>query len=210
MLAGVLAGSWTEGGWNDARVPLDFFDGKGVIENLLRELNIVKTRFKALEAECAPWLQPGRAVEVMAGSQQLGWLGEVHPRVCAAFEAAAPVVAFELDVKALLGSAQQARPYRDIPQFPAVSLDVALVVAADVSAEQVRRVITSAGGALLDDVRLFDVYRDEEKLGAGRKSLALTLSYRASDRTLTLEEVEKLHQKVLGKLTVATGGELRS
>jgi phenylalanyl-tRNA synthetase beta chain len=101
MLAGVLAGSWTEGGWSEAVAPLDFFDGKGVLENLLRELNVAKTRFRPLEADGAPWLQPGRAAEVLAGSRLLGWLGEVHPRAAAAFEVAPPVVAFELDVRAL-------------------------------------------------------------------------------------------------------------
>ncbi|MDR0347777.1 MAG: phenylalanine--tRNA ligase subunit beta [Coriobacteriales bacterium] len=214
MLAGVLAGSWTEGGWNDSAVPLDFFDGKGVIENLLRELNIVKTRFKPLEisteATEAPWLQPGRAARVMAGSTSLGWLGEVHPRVCAAFEATPPLVAFELEIKPLLACAEQARPYRDVPQFPAVTLDLALVVNEDVSAERVGQVIRSAAGTLLDELRLFDVYRDEEKIGIGRKSLAFALAYRASDRTLTIDEVDKLHQKVIGKVTAAVGGEIRS
>jgi len=210
MLAGVLAGSWTEAGWNAAATPLDFFDGKGVVENLLRELNIPKQRFKALDPNAAPWLQPGRAAEVFSGSKLLGWLGEVHPRVCAALDAVAPVVAFELDLKALLGSAEQARPYRDVPLYPAVTLDVALVVDEPVSAERIVQVITSAGGSLLAAVQVFDVYRDVERIGAGKKSVALTLSYRAPDRTLTSDEIEKLHQKVLNKLVGATGGELRS
>jgi phenylalanyl-tRNA synthetase beta chain len=210
MLAGVLAGSWTQGSWNAPAAPLDFFDGKGVIENLLRELNVVKLRFKPLEEQAAPWLQPGRAAEVFAGSQLLGWLGEVHPRVCAAFEASAPIVAFELASKSLLAAAHQARPYKDVPQFPSVDLDLAVVVGEDVSAERLVQVITSAGGALLDSVRLFDVYRDAAKLGAGKKSLAFALSYRAPDRTLTLDEVGKLHQKVTAKLVGATGGDVRS
>jgi phenylalanyl-tRNA synthetase beta chain len=210
MLAGVLAGSWVESGWSESAASLDFFDGKGVIENLLRELNVAKLRFKPLDASAAPWLPPGRAAEVLAGSRTLGWLGEVHPRVCAAFEVAPPVVAFELDVKALLACAEQARPYRDVPQFPAVELDLALVVDEGVAAERVGQVITSAGGALLDELRLFDVYRDAEKIGAGKKSLAFALTYRAPDRTLTLDEVEALHQKVIRKATAATGGEVRA
>jgi phenylalanyl-tRNA synthetase beta chain len=210
MVAGILAGAWVQDGWNTAATPIDFFDGKGVLENLLRELNIVKLRFKPLDAEAAPWLQPGRAAEVYAGSKKLGWLGEVHPRVCLTYEAAAPVVAFELETKALLAAAGKARPYKDVPQFPAVELDLAIVVAEDITAEKVTQVITSAAGSLLDEVRLFDVYRDVEKIGAGKKSLAFSLSYRAADRTLTLDEVEKLHQKVVNKVVGATGGDIRS
>jgi phenylalanyl-tRNA synthetase beta chain len=210
MLAAVLAGSWGAEAWNEKTRPLDFFDGKGVIENLLRELNIVKTRFRPLDGEASPWLQPGRAAELLAGSLRLGWLGEVHPRVCAAFEAKAPVVAFELDTKALLSCSAPARPYHDLPQFPAVELDLAVVVDEQVSAERISQAIRSAGGALLDDLRLFDVYRDVERIGKGRKSLAFSLSYRAFDRTLTLDEVEGLHQKVIKKVMAATGGELRA
>jgi phenylalanyl-tRNA synthetase beta chain len=210
MLAAVLAGSWSEKGWNDPALPIDFFDGKGVITNLLRELNIVKLRFKPLSGEEALWLQPGRGAQVMAGSKQLGWVGEVHPRVCAAFEASAPVVAFEFDLQTLISAAEQARPYKDVPLYPAVDLDLAVIVDEDVTAEKLTQTITSAAGTLLDEVRLFDVYRDAQKLGERRKSLAFTLSYRANDRTLTLDEVEKLHQKVVAKVIGATGAEIRS
>ncbi len=210
MLCGVLVGSWHESGWNTHASQLSFFDGKGAIENLLRELNIVKTRFKALDVNEAPWLQPGRAAEILAASKQIGWLGEVHPQVLGAFDISVSVVAFELDVKALIDAAGFVRPYKDVPQYPAVSLDLALVVSEDVTAEKVMQVISSAGGQMLDELRLFDVYRDAEKLGLDKKSLAFGLSYRAADRTLTAEEVERLHQKVVTKVIGATKGEVRA
>jgi len=210
MVAGIMAGSWTQASWNTPATPLDFFDGKGVIQNLLRELNIAKPRFKALDASAAPWLQPGRAAAVMAGSVSLGWLGEIHPLAAQAFEAAAPVTAFELDLKALLAAAQPARPYHDVPSYPSVDLDLALVVDEDVTAERITQAITSAAGPLLDTVHLFDVFRDAHKIGPGKKSLALSLTYRAPDRTLTLEEVEKIHAKVIKKATAATNAEIRA
>ena len=210
MVAGVLTGSWTLPGWNQQAIPLDFFDGKGVLEKLFRELCISKVRFSALEAEDAPWLQPGRAAQIKGGDALLGWLGEIHPLVCADFEAEGPVVAFELDMTQLLKAAADARPFQDIPTFPAVEMDLAIVVDEDVTAEKVQQVITSAGGKMLESARLFDVYRDEEKVGAGKKSLAFSLTYRAPDRTLTSEEVEKVHDKVVRKACGATGGEVRS
>jgi phenylalanyl-tRNA synthetase beta chain len=210
LVAGVLAGSWNDSGWNDPAVELDFFDGKGIVENLMRELCIKKVRFKALDAETAPHLQPGRAAEVLSGGTTLGWLGEIHPLSLDAFDAKAPVVAFELDLKALLSSAQEMREYKDVPRFPAVEIDFALVVDESTTVDRVMQAITGAGGNLLDSVRLFDVYRDTERVGAGKKSLAFSLAYRAGDRTLTNDEVEKTHERLLRKVCNASGGEVRA
>jgi phenylalanyl-tRNA synthetase beta chain len=210
LLAAALSGSWRQAGWNEDAAPIDFFDGKGIIESLARELNTAKLRFTALSPEEAPWLQPGRAAEVKAGSLVLGWLGELHPLALAAFGIEVPVTAFELELKALLGAASEACDCRTLPIYPAVQLDIALIVDEQVTAERVMQALRRAGGALLWDLRLFDVYRDAEKIGRGRKSLAFSLSYRSPERTLTSREVEKLHAKVLRAACAATGGELRA
>lgn len=209
-LAGVLVGAMNNPGWNATPVPFDFFDGKGVVENLCRELAIPKLRFKPFSAEDAPHLQPGRAAEVWSAGAQLGWVGELHPLAVDAFEAEAPVVAFELEVAALIKASRDARPYQDIPLFPAVSIDVALVLDEEVTHERVVQCMTSAGGKLLESVELFDVYRDEERVGAGKKSMAYTLHYRADDRTLTSAEVDKVHERLVNKVKNATGAEIRS
>jgi phenylalanyl-tRNA synthetase beta chain len=209
-VAGVLCGKWQEQGWNNTPANLDFYDAKGVLDNLLRELCTPKVRYKAAEAHATPWLTPGRAATIASGSRELGWVGEMHPQVLAAFEISQPVVAFELDLEALIATAASARPYVDVPQYPAVELDVAIVVDEQLSAERLVQIATSAGGALLEQAHIFDVYRDETKVGAGKKSVALKLVYRATERTLTSEEIDKLHTKVLKKLTGATGGEVRA
>ena len=208
-LAGVLAGSMRDGAWNAPAVPFDFFDAKGVLENLARELALPKVRFRALSADEAPQLQPGRAAEMMANGAVVGWVGEVHPLVVDAFGAEPPVVAFELDVAALVRAARPARDYVDVPTFPAVTVDQAFVVAEDVPHEKMVQVMTSAGGKLLESVALFDVYRDAERVGAGKKSMAYSLVYRAPDRTLTSEEVERAHGKLVSKVEKATGAEIR-
>ena len=88
---------------------------------------------------------------------------------------------------------------------------MAIVVDEEVTAERVEQCITSAGKkGPFESVRLFDVYRDEQRVGAGKKSMAFRLSYRASDRTLTSEEVDKAHAKIVDKVIKATGGEVRS
>ncbi len=208
-LAGMLAGSMGEAAWNAPAVPFDFFDGKGAVESLARELAIPKLRFKALEADEAPFLQPGRAAQVSSGGSVLGWVGEIHPLAVQAFEATAPVVAFELDLEALAKAQRPARDYVDVPEFPPVEMDVAFVVDEDVTNETLVQRMTSAGGKLLADVRLFDVYRDVKRLGAGKKSMAYALTYRAPDRTLTSEEVEKTQAKLIKKVCGSTGAEVR-
>lgn len=208
-LAVVMAGAMSDPSWNQASVAFDFFDGKGVIESLMRELAIAKPRFKALGAEEAPHLQPGRAAQVLDGGTVLGWIGEIHPLACDAYDVQAPVVAFELDLDALIKCARPARDYVDVPVFPAVTMDVAFVVDESVTHEQLSRCISSAGGKLLDKAQLFDVYRDEERLGAGKKSMAYALEYRAADRTLTTEEVDKQHARLIKKVCGATGAEVR-
>jgi len=204
-VAGVLAGSWHPSAWNDPSVPLDFFDGKGVLETLVRQLGVA--RFKVRPAEL-PFLQPGRAAEVLVGGEVVGWLGEVHPLVLDTFEAQAPVTAFELELAPLIRAARDAKAFVDVPRHPAVELDVALVVAEDVTAERIEQSIRSAGGKLLDTVRLFDVYRGNG-VPEGKKSLAFALSYRAPDRTLAAEEVESVHERLVRKVSAAVGGELR-
>lgn len=208
-LAVVMAGAMSDPSWNQASIAFDFFDGKGVIESLMRELAIAKPRFKALSAEEAPHLQPGRAAQVLDGGTVLGWIGEIHPLACDAYDVQAPVVAFELDLDALIKCARPARDYVDVPVFPAVTMDVAFVVDESVTHEQLSRCISSAGGKLLDKAQLFDVYRDEERLGAGKKSMAYALEYRAADRTLTTEEVDKQHARLIKKVCGATGAEVR-
>ena len=209
-LVGVLAGAMADTAWNAPSVPFDFFDGKGVLESIARELACPKVRFRAVSADEAPQLQPGRAAEMMSNGAVIGWVGEVHPLVCDAFDAAAPVVAFELDMAALTRASRPARDYVDVPTFPAVTVDQALVVAEDVSHEKLVQVMTSAGGKLLESVALFDVYRDAERVGTGKKSMAYSLTYRAADRTLTSEEVERAHGKLVDKVQKATGAEVRA
>lgn len=209
-VAGVLSGSWDDDGWNAKYPKLDFFDAKGVVEQLLATLRITKVRYKPADPARFGWLQPGRAAEVIAQDVSLGWVGNVHPTSLERFGVGEAVVAFELSVDALLRLATRQLPYQDVPTLPGVDVDLAIVVDEAVTYETLVQRIRSAGGRLLADVRLFDVYRDPVRVGAGRKSMAFSLTYRADDRTLTSEEVERAHAKLVAKVTKGTGGEVRS
>lgn len=210
FVAGVMCGAWNDDQWNRKYPNLDFFDAKGIVENLLEALRITKVRFKVADPGKYGWLQPGRAAEVIAQGELLGWVGNIHPMSLKNFDIDVPVIAFELSVKALLRLAKRELPYEDVPTLPGVSIDLALVVGEDMSFEQVTQRIKSAGGKLLSDVQLFDVYRDPVRVGKGKKSMAFSLTYRAADHTLTSEEVDKAHNKLVTKVMKSTGGEVRS
>ncbi len=204
-MAGVLAGSWNRPQWNEPARPLDFFDGKGVLETVMRDL--AASRFKVRACQ-RPWLQPGRAAEVLVSGDVIGWIGEVHPSVLERFECDAPVTAFELEIGRLIRSAREERTVQEPPRFPAVELDLAIVVDESITAEQLVQSVLSAGGKLLESARLFDVYRGKG-IPEGKKSMALALTYRAPDRTLTAEEVDQTHERLVRKVVKATGGEVR-
>lgn len=209
FVAGVMAGKRADDAWNQKFGEYDFFDAKGAVESLLDALRLTKVRFKVAEPEQYPWLQPGRAAEVLSQGEVIGWVGNIHPANLQKVGVDVPVVAFELSVEHLLRLAKKELPYVDVPTLPGVTHDLAIVVDEDVTYEQLVQRISSAGGKLLADVRLFDVYRDRVRVGEGKKSMAFSLTYRAADRTLTSEEVEKAHEKLVNKVLRATGGEVR-
>ena len=209
-VAGVLTGSWSDQTWNNTVDKLRFFAGKGIVEELLEQLRLPKVRFRVAEGEGYEFLQPGRAAEVLSGGTVLGWVGEIHPEAREAMDIDQIVVAFELDLDKLIKGAHNQENYHEFSPFPAVQHDLAIVVPDEVTCEDLLQRITSAGGKLLESVRLFDVYRDPIRVGIGKKSMAFSLTYRSDDHTLTSDEVERAHSKIVTKVCKATGGEVRS
>ncbi len=208
-VAGVLSGSWSDQTWYEKARELDFFDAKGIIEELLAELRVERVHFVAASPERYGWLLPGRAAEVRAGKRRLGWVGDVHPETLKRFGISQAVVAFELDQDRIIELAHDELPFKDIPQLPGVDVDLALVVADDVSYETCVQRLDSAGGRLLTEIELFDVYRDPVRVGEGKKSMAFRLTFRAPDRTLTTEEVDAVMGKLIKKVGTSLGAEVR-
>ena len=209
MVGAVLSGAWNRPGWNTPAIPLDFFDAKGIVETVVRELCIDRFRMvKPGEGEL-PWLQPGKGATLMLGGEVAGWLGEVHPLVAHKFDIDDVVVALELDIRRFIKVAKPTRDFVTPPRYPAIEVDIALVVDEDVAHQSIEQRITALGKkSTLESARLFDVYRGKG-VPAGKKSMAYRLSYRAEDRTLTSEEVEKAHEKVLARLKQDFGAQLR-
>lgn len=126
------------------------------------------------------------------------------------FEIDKPVAAFELDTKAVLSCANEIGKAEEISQFPSINMDIAFIVDKQVTNEIMMQRITSAGGNLLKSAKLFDVFESNKHLGEGKKSMAYSLEYNSPTKTLTSEEVESVHNKLVEKVCKATGANLRS
>ncbi len=187
------------------RQPIDFYDLKGVIESLLTGLNIGGAKYEAAQH---PTYYPGRTARLIVGDKSIGLLGQLHPLVREAFDLPdQPVLAAELDIEALAACAPESIRISDVPRFPAVTEDLALIVEDKVRADQAQAVIESVGG-LLKSARLFDVFKGEQ-IGAGKKSLAYRLTYQA-ERTLTDADVLKVREAVIKRLREELGAVIRS
>ena len=186
---------------------LDFFDLKGILESILERLHVLDVTYAPADDAA---FHPGKSAVVRCGESVLGVFGELHPLVKEHYDfGQAPVLAADLDLEALQALAL---PYYDtapVPAFPPVLEDIAVIVDADTPAEQVVEVIHKAGGKLLSQVRLFDIYRGEQ-IGAGKKSMAYSLTYQAPDRTLTDAEAAKVRQRIVQALEKELGAKLRS
>jgi phenylalanyl-tRNA synthetase beta chain len=157
-----------------------------------------------------PTYRPGRTAKVFLAEQQLGWLGELHPYVVEALDirGEAPVIAADLDLEIVLAAMRKTFTVDSVSVFPAVREDIALIVDSAVPASEVTEIIGRAGGALLKDVSLFDVY-EGKPIPAGQKSLAYHLIFQSPDKTLTDNVVRKNRQRIVHQLQRQIGARLR-
>ena len=201
---GVLAtGTLQPGGWRQDPVGADFYSLKGTLEGLAAQLGAAVEVVPGEE----PFLHPGRSGRVLVAGEGAGWIGEIHPLVCRAWDLE-DAAGFEIDLAPLVSASPVGEEsYEDVISYPAVHQDVAVVVDDAVPASQVRAAVLEGGGELLRSAEIFDLYRGQQ-LGEGRKSLALRLSFRAPDRTLTDEEVAE-RRKAIEEAVAKIGGSLR-
>src|SRR4029078_10180154 len=204
--------------------PASFFLGKGVLESILGAVGVT-CRVEAMPATYDPFLHPGRKGFVQVpGEQALGFVGELHPLTARRFGLDDPVVCIELDLDRLcerLGDPPKALP---LSEFPPLRQDISVVVgdehpgsaalaaagAHKRPASAVLAAAREAGGDLLSDIQVFDVWRDTDALGPARRSLALRRTCEAQDRTLSDDEVRPFREAIVQHLRKTVGAELRS
>jgi phenylalanyl-tRNA synthetase beta chain len=203
-LAVALAGTARRRPVEDDR-PVDPFDALDVLNEVFDALEIADGK---TEAAARPGFDPARAAAVLVEGQEIGVVGELDPGLLVALELTPPVVGFELDLDRLLDGHRRDRTFRQPSPYPPSTIDLAFVVDEDVAAGDVAETLRHAAGDVLEEVRLFDVFRSDA-LGAGRKSLAFALRFRAPNRTLTDDEVGEIRRRCVEAAAREHRGELR-
>jgi phenylalanyl-tRNA synthetase beta chain len=197
--------------WLKPGAPVDYFDGKHLVTELLRGLGVASPRFTPLRDGL---LHPGAGAAIHVEGQEkgkegpIGMVGEVHPRVARAVGVEERAVYLEVMLDALAGSRQ---PIHSVPppRFPAVSRDISFWIDLAVTADEQRALLSSAAGPLLRDLAVLEDYRDPRYAPAGKKGMLWSLTYRADDRTLTDAEVDAVHARVIAALKTAPSVAIR-
>lgn len=185
---------------------VDFYNLKGVCEALFENMHVPGVQFAAVSDH--PTFHPGRCAEMTVNGKRLGLIGQIHPDVCKNYEIDVPCFAGEIDFALLLENVDREIKYKQLPRFPAVTRDIAVLVDQATPVADIAAVIVKNAGKYLDTIQLFDVYTGE-RIAANQKSVAYAISFRAQDRSLTSEEVTKTMDKIVQNLETELGAQLR-
>lgn len=207
-LSGVLYGDWPAQGIGQKTSSINFSDLKGILETLGQELHYLD-HIQWTPVNETPFLHPGKSAILSANGIALGIAGALHPTQCAALELLRTPWVFELDFSALVRCARPVAQYQSLPRFPAVVRDVALITDETLPIQAVIDAVHALENPLITETRLFDLYRGAPIPGH-KKSLAYSIAYRASDRTLTAQEINILHAQVIEHIVRTLSVEIRT
>ncbi|MEL7598047.1 MAG: phenylalanine--tRNA ligase subunit beta, partial [Clostridiaceae bacterium] len=185
---------------------VDYFELKGVVENILHCLGVKKAKF-IRESE-NPTFHPGKTAALYIKNELVGVLGEIHPDVSETYGVEERCYIAELNLDVLFKYSDTEKKYIPLPKFPAVTRDLAVLVDEEILVQDIEEIIKKQGGKILESVKLFDVYQGKQ-IPEGKKSIAYALIYRGENKTLTDNEVNKVHDKIVKTLEFKLGAELR-
>ncbi len=206
-LAGLMHGTRSHNAWNSPKEDVDFYDIKGIVEGLFSGL-LLGGQVTFVPQAASSMLHPGKGALVRLDGVDIGYLGQVHPDMATAFDLKRPSFVFEVDVDAMLDAGWTHPDYAAIPRFPESTRDVAFIADEKIPYQEIITLIKEIDTKLIERVELFDVYYGKG-IPPGKRSMAIRIVYRASDRTLTNDEVEAIHSKVVSAATDRFGVEVR-
>jgi phenylalanyl-tRNA synthetase beta chain len=196
-IAGLLSGLSSVEGWNQDKSLIDFYDAKGVVENLLLQLHVHDVVFTVTKLET--FYHPGKACSIECNGDPLGSLGELHPTVQENFSLDKPCYYFELNFEKLVHHSRDDLHVNAPPRFPDSFRDIALLVADVLPVADILNCVKNLKEKEVEGVDVFDLYKGDH-IPAGQKSVAIRVRYRSLDRTLTDEEVICIHSRIIGSL----------
>ncbi len=196
-VGGLLSGLRNPDSWCSGKEQIDFFDVKGILESIFDRLGIPGTAFERRDIE--PYYHPGKACSLYFGQERIGSCGELHPTVLENYALERSVLYFELNCELLTTLCPGTRTAVPPPRFPDVSRDIAMLIPDEIATGVIVACIAGTGIKEMEQVDVFDVYTGSS-IPAGHRSVAVRVRYRASDRTLTDEDVSRYHQRVIDTL----------
>ncbi len=191
--------------WKNGGEEYDYFYLKGIIEDLLTAVGVNNAAFVRAKYS---FLHPGRSAAVLVGGQEIGYIGELHPQVVANYQADGAVIAAELDLRPLLALAELLPKGEELPRYPAVNRDIALIGDNSIAAAEIEQEILRLGGKDLQEARLFDLY-EGAPIEAGQRSLAYSLLFQSKQRTLTDSEIDAAFARIVAGVADKWGLKLR-
>jgi len=175
-----------------------FYKAKGVVESLLDQLDL-NYYFKEIDYSLPAWVETSRTLEIFVKGEAMGSVGEISNFTKSKLDIDGAVGYFELDFTKLAEAITDKKKYKEIPKYPAVLRDLAVLVGSETNWEDIKKEVKKAGGKLVEKIDLFDVY-DGDKIESGKRSLAFHLEYWSAEKTLESAEVDELHKKIVKAL----------
>lgn len=185
----------------------DFFTLKGMVETVFEKIGFAGYEIEPENNNTT--FHPGRCAKIVYNNKNIGTLGELHPDVIENYDLGQRVYVAEIDVDSVFANSDETALYKPLPKYPSTSRDIALVVKENIYVKQIDDIISANGKGLVEDFKLFDVYTGNQ-IEKGYKSIAYSITYRSKDRTLTDEDVAKVHDKILSELSEKLDANLRS
>jgi phenylalanyl-tRNA synthetase beta chain len=201
-VSGLLSGPRFPEQWGTPGAPMDFHDAKGDVENLLG-LTAAGFVFEAAEHSA---LHPGQSARVLRDGREAGWIGALHPRLVRTLDLERAPLLWELDEQ--VSFAAELPVFKELSKFPGIRRDIAVVVEEGIAVAQLLGTIRAAGGSLLTESKVFDVYSGD-RIDSGRKSVAFGLILQESSRTLTDDEADRVVAAVVAQLESEFGARIR-
>ena len=197
----LMKGNYINNNWNNIKIPVDFYLIKGVLENVLDYLGL-KNRYSLVVADI-PNMHPGMSAKVLLDRKEIGIIGRIHPLL-----SKDDIYLFEINMDALMTNIKPLK-YKEVSKYPSINKDLAFIVKKDVNANEIIDVIKKSAGRLLTNIEVFDVYTGE-KLASDEKSIAYSLTFNDSTKTLTEEEINTLFEKIIKDVESKLDAKLRN
>jgi len=201
MVAGLWTGSRVDASWHFKETDCDFYDIKGVVEELLNGLNVTDTVFTRMPSNSCHYTRSGYTAQVAAGNEIIGLVGAIHPQILSNFDLKQTAYIFELDLDRLFTCLPDTLHSKSISKFPAISRDITIIVDKGIESANILESIKNMDEELLEDLHLFDVFGGDP-IPSGKKSLSLRITYRSSRETLKDDAVNDVHKTIAERLLI--------